>query len=583
MMANWPRGGVLPHSCLFQKTPPNVIQMSLYREYLTDLRRSFPQPVSDRVHDAYFVFSIMQTLDEVDRLKSDLPLLGTPTTIDYESALEMRVAEEPQAMEDVQSALVDCLKGMPIWGHPLTQINVIGVPTIPSVIGALLPAIYNPNLASDESSYGVSEAEAKVTAMVSHLVGYDPNQASGMFTFGGTGALLYGVKLGIEKAFPDAIEHGLPSGGVLLASGQSHYARLNAAGWLGIGEQNVRAIPTGLDNAIDLKALEVSARQALDEGRKIVAIIATIGTTDAFGIDDLPEIVRLRDRLAEEYQLDYRPHIHADAVIGWAWSVFNDYDFEDNPLEFRPRTIRALATVHRVVQHLNLADSIGIDFHKTGFAPYISTLFLVRDQQDLQLLVRGRDEMPYLFQSGERHPAMFTLETSRSGSGVMAAYANLKLFGKRGLRALLGHMVEMAELLREHLEGHESTTVLNIENVGPVTLFRVYPDGVDTWDIKKREINDPSAIEELRRHNDFNRRVFEFLHDRAMEGKGVHLSKTECYRPTEYGEPIVALKSYICTPFLDEEHIELLVQTILDAREAVMKADSANSQPTVSD
>ena len=35
---------------------------------------------------------------------------------------------------------------------------------------------------------------------------------------------------------------------------------------------------------------------------------------------------------------------------------------------------------------------------------------------------------------------------------------------------------------------------------------------------------------------------FRYLHDRAMRGAGVHLSMTDCYRETDYGEPIVGLK-----------------------------------------
>lgn len=551
--------------------------MSQYRQLLEQLRRDFPQPVSDQVHDAYFVFSIMRTLDQVDHLKSSIPLLGQPTPLDYDAALQMRIEEDPQSPDTVSRQLVERLQGMPVWGHPLSQINVVAPPTIPSVIGSLLPAIYNPNLASDETSFGISVAEAMVTAMTADLVGYEPGNASGIFTFGGTGALLYGVKLGIEKAYSDAIETGLfdKPRGVLFASGQSHYAKLNATGWLGLGEQSVRQIPTHLDNSMDVKLFEAEARRCLDEGLRIAAIIACMGTTDAFGLDDLAEIVAIRDQLVKDYQLDYIPHVHADAVIGWAWSVFNDYDFEQNELGFRPRTVRALAAANRPIRDLHLADSVGVDFHKTGFTPYISSLFLVRDQSDLQLLVRGREEMPYLFQSGERHPAMFTLETSRSGSGVLAALANLRLFGKQGLRALLGHLVEMAEWLREHLEGHRYTTVLNDRNVGTVTLFRVYPDGVDPWKIKERELHDPDATDLLRQNNEFNRRVFAYLHQRAMEGRGVHLSKTECYRHSDAGEPIVALKSYILTPFIDSQHVDLLVETILEAREAVLASQQS--------
>ena len=541
----------------------------IYHELLTRIRNAFPAPVSDRMHDAYFVFSIMRALDQVDTMKSEVPLLGRTRALDYTSAEQTEMAEEGCSVEEVSSLLVGKLEGLPIWGHPRTQINVVPPPSIPSIIGSLLPAIYNPNLISDDMSYGLALTEVSVAAMVARLVGYDAEQSAGVFTFGGTGTTLYGVKLGIEKAFPDAMDNGVRGDGVILASAQSHYCRLNVAGWLGLGEKNVVEVPTHLQNDIRIDRLDAAARAAIHQGQNIVALVATMGTTDAFGIDDLDAVVDLRDRLVDDYALDYTPHVHADAVIGWAWSVFNDYDFERNPLGFRPRTVRALAAACRRISKLHRADSIGIDFHKTGFAPYISSLFLVRDRADLQRLVRSRNEMPYLFQSGERHPGVFTLEASRSGSGVLSAYANLLLFGRVGLRVLLGHLVEMAESLREHLEGHNSITVLNDEGVGMVTVFRVYPDGVDTWTIKERERTDPDAREELLRHNDYNRRLFRYLYDRAMRGEGVHISMTDCYRETDYGEPIVGLKSFILSPSIDEKNVRSLVNDVIAARQAI--------------
>ena len=211
---------------------------------------------------------------------------------------------------------------------------------------------------------------------------------------------------------------------------------------------------------MDLGCLAQETRKALESGKKIAAIIATLGTTDAFGLDDLERIVALRDKLVDEFKLDYQPHVHADAVIGWAWSVFNDYDFAENLLGFRPSTIRALAGAHRRIQHLSLADSLGIDFHKTGFAPYISSLLLVKNRTDLDLVKRHPEQMPYLYHFGDHRPGMYTLETSRAGTGVLAALANLRLFGEQGLQTILGHIVEMAQLLREHLGGHAGTTVV---------------------------------------------------------------------------------------------------------------------------
>ena len=537
-----------------------------YRDILEKIRLAFPQPVSDAIHDSYFVHSIMRALDQVDDLKTHLPMLGDIVAGDFEKAREATLPDTMTSIEDVTADLVSYLRGMTLFGHPRTQQNVIPPPTIPSVIGVLLASLYNPNLVWDEYSRLVALAEVEAVAMASQLIGYDPEQASGVFTFGGTATTLYGVKLGLEKACPGTMQNGTPEDAVVFVSDAGHYCAANVVGWLGIGTNNLITIPTTTENEMDLAHLEREARTALENGKKIAAIIATLGTTDAFGLDDLEHIAALRDTLVDDFQLDYHPHIHADAAIGWAWSVFNDYDFENNPLGFRPRTVRALAGASRRIRHLSLADSVGIDFHKTGFTPYISSLVLVKNQADLELVKRQPEQMPYLYQFGEHRPGMYTLETSRAGTGPLAALANFRLFGEQGLRVILGHIVEMTQLLREHLEGREGTTVLNRENFGTVTLFRAYPIGVDTFSIKGHEFEDAAYRDSLLAHNDYNREISQYVHSEAMEGKGVVISITDCYRRTQYGEPIVALKSFILSPFVDEADVEMVVSKVLEAR-----------------
>ena len=111
--------------------------------------------------------------------------------------------------------------------------------------------------------------------------------------------------------------------------------------------------------------------------------------------------------------------------------------------------------------------------------------------------------------------------------------------------------------------------MLNRDNFGTVTLFRAYPPGVDTFSIKQREFDDPAWRDSLLAGNDYNRKVFEYVHSEAMEGRGVVISSTDCYRRTRYDEPIVALKSYILSPFVDEGDIEAVVAKLLEAREKI--------------
>ena len=161
----------------------------------------------------------------------------------------------------------------------------------------------------------------------------------------------------------------------------------------------------------------------------------------------------------------------------------------------------------------------------------------------------------------------------------MAALANLLLFGKDGLRSLLGHIVSMAEVLREQLEGHSATTVLNGGNFGPVTLFRVYPDDVDTFSVTQRERTEADYRPQLVAHNAYNRRIFELIQADALRGEGVVISLTDCYRETDYGAPIVALKSYIMSPFSEERYVSAVLESIWKARAKIAADASAPPRP----
>ncbi len=555
-------------------TPRHTANTPLYLQLLQRLKTCFPGPVSEPVLDGYFIHTVSRFLDRVDDLKSAAPILGRSRRADYQNELGLKFPEETATVEQVTGLLAEYCQGMPIWAHPNSQVNVIPPTTIPSITAFVAAAIYNPNIIWDEYSARFAEAEIQTVSLVSDLVGYDPQLAGGVFTFSGTGTNFYGCKLGLEKVLGGkAMEEGVREDVKIVSSAASHYSRLNVSGWLGVGMKNLVTIPTTNNNDMSLPHLEEYLRRALDAGEKVGVIIATMGTTDAFGLDDLGAIVRLRDQLAREYLLPQPPHIHADAVIGWAWSVFKDYDFQANPLGFKARTLKALRHSLGRLGDLAQADSLGIDFHKTGYAPYLSSLFMVKDRRDLACLSREPEEMPYLYHFGSYHPGIFTLECSRPGSGALAAYANIRLLGKQGYRVLIGHAVEMAEMLRERLEAYPFIQVVNDRNFGPVTLFRAYPPGVDAEAAWRREVKDPAYRKELEAHNFYNRRVFQLTHDWAMRGEGVLLSWTDAYRHARYGReegpPIAALKSYILSPWTDAAAVDMVARQVAEARNAM--------------
>ena len=548
-----------------------------YRALLPRVREMFPAPVSDPLHDAYFVQSVARALDHVDQFKNGHPYLGEQLPLNYDAARTASLPVSISSLETVIAEVADRLQGQVNWGHCHTQAQVIPPVTIGAILGQMFGAIYNPNLLWDAYSHRVAEAEIELAAMCAGMVGYDPQKAAGISTFGGTGTEMYGVKIGVEKAQPGAFRKGVRGNLKIVASDASHYCKLNVAAWLGLGIEQVVSIPTDNDNSMNLAALEGTLHVVLEHGEQLACIIATMGTTDAFGLDNVAAVVRLRDKLVADYRLPYRPHVHADAVIGWPWAVFNDYDFAGNALGFGPRTLRSLWDARATISGLHLADSIGIDFHKTGYGPIISSMFLCKDHADLSLISRDPAQMPYLFQFGNYHPGIYTLETSRSGGAVLAALANLKLLGKEGYRVILGHIVTMAEVLRAKLERAAFARVVNDANHGMVTLFRVYPDGVDANLAYHEESTQPRKAAQLEANNEYNRKVFEALRRQVERGDGVNLGLTAQYRLSPTGIPVVALKSFVMSPFVDEGAMDYLVTCLQKARHEVETADSSAS------
>jgi len=545
-----------------------------YLQILAALQDSFPPALGEAEEDTRLSSALQHALAQLDGLPAAGGLLGESRTPDYTAARRACMPDEGSSLEAVTRSLVDALEGSFNWNHPGNQSQMAARPTLASILAVLLPAITNPNLCSDETSRRVAEIEVRVAAIASELIGYDADRSAGLFTFGGTGAMMYGVKIGMEKALPGCHAGGLKSDTVLLTSDECHYCALNVAAWLGIGQDNVIRVATESDHAVRVDELEAAARRALTAGKTISAIVATLGTTDAFGIDDLAAIHTMRERLVDQYNLDYHPHIHADAASGWAWSVLGDYNFQDNPLEFGEPTAAALAQAVDRIRHLRLADSVAIDFHKTGFTPYVSSLVLLRERADLEAIKRQADLMPYLYQAGDYHPGQLTLETTRSAAGPLAAWANLLLFGKQGLRVLLGHAMEMTRAFRQAIDADESLSVLNRDNVGPVTLFRAYPEGIPAAVALESEIDNPSASEQLRAMNDFNRRIFEQAHANALAGEGLSVSLTECRGLTRCGEPITALKCYSLSPTADASQMRQVVSDLLRARAEVERQGS---------
>jgi L-2,4-diaminobutyrate decarboxylase len=546
--------------------------MSQDKHLIDRVRELFPH---DTEEDQDLSALIARTFERLNA-RTKGTMIGGREAADY--AQIVRSAQFPESMQDLEQVLAELVSlydGTINRIHPLTQENVLPPPTKLSIVAGALAEKYNENSIWDFYGPGAAIAEVKAAAMMADLIGYDKTKSGGIFTFGGTGCNLYGARIGIEKADPNAKETGIRDRIVFFCSDTAHYSIRSCAIWTGVGTDNLVVVPTDDNNSMIPGELEAAIRGELAKGHRIGTLFCTMGTTDAFGIDPISQVIAIRNTIEKE--VGYRIHVHADAVIGWPYLTFKG---DRRTLEqLSPRLSAEISRIIDAVATIKDADSVGIDFHKTGWSPYLCSLLLVKDQADLWLLRKSKKDMPYLYHGTGYQPGCFTLESSRPNYAAKAL-VNILSLGREGYEAILVQLLSCADYLRDLLERSADMVVLNRNNPAFVTDFRVYPPtvlqdmeqrGMGKNAMLKAEFNDEIAPESIEAINLYNRAIVEAVMARAYATGSSLLSYTDLYRTSRQGQAILAIKSYPMSPMVETAHMERLLTDVGMAKAEVDK------------
>ncbi|WP_433194446.1 pyridoxal phosphate-dependent decarboxylase family protein [Nocardia sp. CA-107356] len=462
----------------------------------------------------------------------------------------------------VLESLAPYFQGMVRWNHPGTMINVTPPPTYASVAAAAYTSLLNANGAQDMSSGLLLGAELAVVKMVSQLAGLDLEKSGGVFTFGGKSTNVHAVKHGIQRAVPNARREGIPTPIRVLSSTQGHPCHEEVCGWLGIGETSCLRVPTLPDGSMDLGALDEALRATVRSGKQVATIFANGGTTIQMVVDPIGEIVALRDAVVEDLGLDYVPCVHVDSVVGWVWLFFRDYNAEANPWGFPARVLDKIRRQAARITEIRLADSFGVDFHKTGFASYSASLFMAADRTEIYqqggithadhpIGGGGRKGLPYEdLRFGHHSPFQYTFELSRSLTGPVEAYVNLKLLGVEGYQQLIGGLIVASQRFGEELVSLQRFEVLSAtDSQGFAVLFIAKPNS-DTPSVFDQSW-DRSSLEALAT---FNYKFYRYLFEQQSQGRcPIICDYSSGYHKLVGGARIGVHKSYPMSPFYDEK------------------------------
>ena len=404
------------------------------------------------------------------------------------------------------------------WEHPGSAENVISMSSDPAVCGSLLALITNPNLAHVEYAGLAVDLEKKVIRQMASLIGYNPRQATGIFTQGGTFCNLYGYLLGIRKSLPEARTYGMDytQDYRFINSMGGHYSNITNLSLLGVNirDKTIR-IKLGPNNDIDLRDMEFQLESCFRLRCVVPTIMLTMGTTDTFGVDRVKSVCEIRNRLARKFGLKIRPHIHVDAAVGWAMLFFRNYDCARNELGINDVTLQSIRRHQARFAEMRYADSCTIDFQKWGYVPYTSSLVMIRHAADLNVLRHD----PELFCYFDKHTQGYThltatIECSRGAAGVFGAYTALQALGIKGYQVILAHCLQNANYFRMRLSALRFVKIIAEENMGPSVGFRVYSpafvkSAAEEFAFECAYADTAAYQRRVRRNTAFHHRVFQ--------------------------------------------------------------------------
>lgn len=325
---------------------------------------------------------------------------------------------------------------------------------IPAIAAEVMISSINSSLDTWDQSAGGTLIEQKLIEWTCNEIGYDAN-SDGIFTSGGTQSNLMGLLLARDHYALKHFNHNIKQNGLpvqasrfrIFVSEMAHFSIQKNASLLGLGEKAVVKVKTDRGFRMNSILLEDAIKQELALGNIPIAIVGTAGTTDFGNIDPLREI----GRLAQKYDLWY----HVDAAYGCGLLLTSKY--------------------RRLINGIELAHSVTVDYHKSFFQPVSSGAFLVKDKQFFNLITHHAD---YLNpkdhdENGLPNQVNKSIQTTRRFD-ALKLWFTLRMMGKVKLGNYFETIIQTAADIAVMLQADPAFELVNESDISAL-VFRYNP------------------------------------------------------------------------------------------------------------
>src|SRR6476620_8716617 len=332
----------------------------------------------------------------------------------------------PEKAEPLEEIFADVdrliVPGVVHWAHPQFMGYFGCTTTAPGVFAEMIAAALNVNAMTWRTSPVATDIETVMLNWLRQWLGL-PDEFGGVVYDTASIGSMHALAVAREEAGVSVRTLGLSGRAELpifrvYVSDQAHSSIDKACIALGLGEHNVRKIPSDENLRMNVKALREAISADLRKEFKPLAVVATVGTTSTASVDPVSEIAAV----CAEHQM----WLHIDAAYGGGLAL--------------------LPECESVADGFDLAHSIVINPHKMLFVPFDFSVLYVREIERLRKVftlvpeyLRGDaagaeiNYMDYGIQLGRRFRAI-------------KAWMVWRTFGREGLAARIREHLRLAQL-----------------------------------------------------------------------------------------------------------------------------------------
>ena len=285
-----------------------------------------------------------------------------------------------------------------------------------SIIGDLIAGGLNNNLLANELSPSISKLEKELCEWFALQLGFD-KYSGGVAASGGT---LNNLNALVSARYSLGLESN-PNAAFIISE-DAHVSFKKCARILGLKSENIIIINTDEYGRMDISKLSDQINININNGKRIFAIVATLGTTMRGSIDPISEIMKVCK--------SNNIWLHIDGSIGGIFSIFDENIKE--------------------IENINQADSITINPQKVLGITKTSSLLIVKDIKNLQKAFHTG--LPYL-DSDENiiNRGELGVQGSRPAE-IIKLWLGMKFLGISGIKKILNESINKKILLEKNLD-----------------------------------------------------------------------------------------------------------------------------------